>query len=381
MYPTFVLVLIGLVLFFGFMSAILLVVLHETNRPRSARLWRRWRHAFSLRRQIKEHETRRLAAERAARKAEDDARDETLEAERQVKRAKRMEKDAQQVVVDVNASAMRSIAEMGSYLIAEQSTEHIKAIRASNYHAKEKKIKRAVKKAEKHGYKLPSDQRVQLLRMLKNAHEDAIRKEDERQRQAEIKAQIREEERRAREMKREIDKAEKEEKMKRRALEEAIRLLGDTHSDELERLKAELAEAHAATERTKSMAEQTRAGHIYVISNIGSFGRGVFKVGMTRRLEPMDRVKELGDASVPFSFDVHAMISSDDAPTLEAALHRALADHRVNKVNLRKEYFRVELQTIIEAVRENHGEVSYEADPEALEYFESLEAAEVWDGN
>ena len=108
-----------------------------------------------------------------------------------------------------------------------------------------------------------------------------------------------------------------------------------------------------------------------MISNIGSFGEAVFKVGMTRRLEPLDRIKELGDASVPFPFDVHMMISCDDAPRLENTLHRALHARRINRVNLRKEFFRVSIDEIRQIVEKHHGEVAYQATPEALEYFES----------
>ncbi len=270
----------------------------------------------------------------------------------------------------------RRVATMGSYIIAEQYGDHLKGIRANNYHAKEKKILRSVEVAKENGYELPREDLAQLKRMLKNAHEDAIRAEREREKQAEIKAQIREEERRQREFERAIRKAAQEAELKRRALEEAIRLLGDTHSEEIERLRADLAQAQAAMERTKSMAEQTRAGHIYIISNLGSFGRDVFKVGMTRRLEPLDRVRELGDASVPFTFDVHAMISTDDAPALESILHRELEAYRVNRVNLRKEFFQVDLETIISLVHKHHGEVTYQADPEALEFFESQSIAE-----
>ena len=90
-----------------------------------------------------------------------------------------------------------------------------------------------------------------------------------------------------------------------------------SYSDFLDKvLKAEK-EAQEKKERALSMAQQTKRGHVYVISNIGSFGENVYKIGMTRRLEPTDRVKELGDASVPFQFDIHAMIYSDEAPTLE----------------------------------------------------------------
>lgn len=230
--------------------------------------------------------------------------------------------------------------------------------------------------AAKNGYLLPVDEQVRLDRMLKQAHEKAIRMERERERQAEIKAEIREEERRQKEFDRAVREAEREERIKRKALEDAIAMLGDTHSEQVEQLRRDLAEAQAKAERTKSMAQQTRVGHVYVLSNIGSFGRGVYKVGMTRRLDPTLRVRELGDASVPFPFDVHAMFSSDDAPALEAALHRELADYRVNRVNLRKEYFRVTLDQIVAAVRRHHGEIDYEIDSEAAEYFESEALAE-----
>jgi hypothetical protein len=109
-----------------------------------------------------------------------------------------------------------------------------------------------------------------------------------------------------------------------------------------------------------------------VISNIGSFGEGIFKVGMTRRLEPTERVRELGDASVPFPFDVHMMISCGDAPTLENALHRKLVKQQVNKTNPRKEFFRTDIETIVQIVKENHGDVQYVADAEALQYRQSL---------
>ena len=95
-----------------------------------------------------------------------------------------------------------------------------------------------------------------------------------------------------------------------------------------------------------------RAGYVYVISNIGAFGENIYKIGMTRRLDPQDRIDELGDASVPFNFDVHAMIFSDDAPALEAALHRAFEDRKLNMVNQRREFFNVTLDEI-KVIRQN----------------------------
>ena len=112
---------------------------------------------------------------------------------------------------------------------------------------------------------------------------------------------------------------------------------------------------------------------MYVISNIGSFGENIYKIGMTRRLDPQDRVDELGDASVPFRFDVHAMIFSEDAPALEAALHNAFEDKKVNLVNNRKEFFNVTLDEIEKVVKENYDKtVDFIKLPEAEQYRESM---------
>ena len=116
-----------------------------------------------------------------------------------------------------------------------------------------------------------------------------------------------------------------------------------------------------------------RAGYVYIISNIGAFGENIYKIGMTRRLEPEERIAELSGASVPFRFDVHAMIFSDDAPKLEAALHNHFADKKVNLVNGRKEFFNVTLEEIKQVVRENHDKsVDFVNIPDAEQYRESL---------
>ena len=137
-------------------------------------------------------------------------------------------------------------------------------------------------------------------------------------------------------------------------------------------LEAALAAAHAASERARAMAEMTRSGYVYIISNIGSFGEDVVKIGLTRRLDPDDRVRELGDASVPFGFDTHAMIYSDEAPTLEHALHAEFADRRINVANLRKEFFRVSLGEVEEAVTRLAPEAGFFKDREAQEWHETL---------
>ncbi|KAF7769466.1 hypothetical protein PUND_a0592 [Pseudoalteromonas undina] len=207
-----------------------------------------------------------------------------------------------------------------------------------------------------------------------------LKKQEEIIEQKLIKEQIREEQRAIKEFEKAIAEAEKEEKMYRNLLDKARGELSkatDQERIEMEQkiaiLEQQLAEAETKEERAKSMAEQTRKGHVYVISNIGSFGEDVYKIGLTRRLEPMDRVKELGDASVPFSFDVHAMIFTDDAPALESALHREFHRQRVNAVNTRKEFFNVDLVEIQEAVNKISGiEAEFKMTALAEDYHESL---------
>ncbi|NNJ27191.1 GIY-YIG nuclease family protein [Alienimonas chondri] len=254
-----------------------------------------------------------------------------------------------------------------------------KKLKPDTYALQKSRLEKAIEFCRKCEYQVPAATERDLFADLKKEYEEVLRRDAEKRKQARIKAQIREEKKAAREAEQERLRAEAEQHAVEDALAEARRHAATLHGAELAAREAEiaklaelLAEAEARTERTKSMAELTKAGHVYVISNRGSFGPGVFKVGMTRRLEPMDRVKELGDASVPFPFDVHMMISCDDAPKLENELHKQLHDARVNRVNLRKEYFRVDLSRIVEVVEENHGSVDYVADLEALEYEQSL---------
>lgn len=120
-----------------------------------------------------------------------------------------------------------------------------------------------------------------------------------------------------------------------------------------------------------------RAGYVYIISNIGSFGENIYKIGMTRRLDPMERVDELGDASVPFKFDVHAMIFSDDAPALETALHHAFEKKKVNMINGRREFFNVTLEEIEDVVKANYDKtVEFIKIPQAEQYRESQKIIE-----
>lgn len=179
-----------------------------------------------------------------------------------------------------------------------------------------------------------------------------------------------------REIERERKKAEKdEEKAMGLLLKAQQKLKNEGNEKQIDRLKEQivalekaLEEARARRDRALSMAQQTKCGYVYVISNIGSFGEGVFKIGLTRRLDPMERVHELGDASVPFPFDVHTFIFSEDAPALEAHLHRAFESRKVNTVNPRKEYFRVSLNEIKSEVALSGIFCEWTDEPDAMQY-------------
>lgn len=219
------------------------------------------------------------------------------------------------------------------------------------------------------------DTRLEELRWAVVAQELKLK---EREEQRVIKERIREEERARREFEKAQKETEKEQESIRKALEKARRDAEKATTEERakyeERLRELTEKLHAAEEKNKratSMAQQTKTGHVYIISNIGSFGEDVFKIGMTRRLEPQDRVRELGDASVPFEFDVHAFITSDDAPALEHVLHQRFVRSQVNKVNPRKEFFRVPLREIKQELERMKVNASWTMVAEAREFRET----------
>ncbi len=204
-------------------------------------------------------------------------------------------------------------------------------------------------------------------------------KEKTREEQRAIREQIREEQKARREIERAIKQAEREEELVNKAIAR-IKKQYDGVSEaeraklegELRELNVKLIEAEEKSRKAISMAQQTKKGHVYIISNIGSFGEDVYKIGLTRRLDPQERVRELGDASVPFPFDVHAVLASDDAPALETALHRRFVERQVNKVNKRKEFFRVNLTELKRAADELALETSWTLSAEAAQYRETL---------
>jgi hypothetical protein len=220
------------------------------------------------------------------------------------------------------------------------------------------------------------ESRLEELKWAVSAQELKFQEQEEQRR---IREQIREEEKARRDFEKAMKEAEREEQTLKKLVEKAQKDAAAAsegqkadYEAKLKDLELRLKEAEEKNVRALSMAQQTKCGNVYVISNIGSFGEDVFKIGLTRRLDPLDRVRELGDASVPFEFDVHAMIYNEDAPALERELHKRLLRLQINKVNPRKEFFKVSILDIKKLIESMNITVKWTLSAEAKQYRESM---------
>lgn len=194
------------------------------------------------------------------------------------------------------------------------------------------------------------------------AHEYQVKKQDEKEEQKRLREQLREEAKLAKEIELARKSIYKEQTHYNNALSKLELQLSNTSAEEekielqkkIEEIKDKLNEIEKNLKDIDYREANKRAGYVYIISNIGSFGKNIYKIGMTRRLEPLERVHELSDASVPFNFDVHAMIFCNDAPSLENELHKAFEDKKVNMINTRREFFNVTLEEIESVVKSSH---------------------------
>ena len=230
-----------------------------------------------------------------------------------------------------------------------------------------------------YGYK---DLKIEELQL---AYEYALKKQEEKEEQKRIREQMREEAKLLKDIEEARKDIEKEQRHYTNALIKVNKQLETCDESERELLiekkneiESHLSDLEIAVKDIDYREANKRAGYVYVISNIGAFGENVFKIGMTRRLDPMERVDELGDASVPFKFDVHAMIFSDNAPQLEAALHKAFEDRKVNMVNNKREFFGVSIEEIEEVVKKNYDKtVDFIKTPQAEQYRESIRMLDI----
>ena len=210
-----------------------------------------------------------------------------------------------------------------------------------------------------------------------------VKKEAARQEQLELRAQMREEAEERKRLKEQQEQMKKEEEKYHSEIDNIHQQLTATDDDEqkqklldkIKELESQLSDLSSKKEEITSL-QNGKAGYVYVISNLGSFGNDVFKVGMTRRLDPQERIDELGNASVPFKFDVHSFIFSQDAVQLESDLHAALESKRVNKVNPRKEFFKVSLDDLEKLVEKYDPAAEFNRTMQAEQYYQSLSMAE-----
>lgn len=221
-----------------------------------------------------------------------------------------------------------------------------------------------------------------FINAVKIEYDYYVKREQAKQEQLAIREQMRQEAEERKALEAEKKKVEKEEAKYNSQIETLKEQLAQANDDEMAKLNARILELQAQLanvivkkEEITSLANG-KAGNVYVISNLGSFGENVFKIGMTRRLNPQDRVNELGDASVPFKFDVHSFIFSDDAVGLESKLHNILNDKRVNKVNLRKEFFYTTIDELEQLVTEIEPTAEFNKTMLAEEFRQSLSTTE-----
>ena len=255
----------------------------------------------------------------------------------------------------------------------------------SNFNSSRKKLESSMEQINKliSVYKISISTDFFKLKVdeLQLQYEYLLKVQEEREEQRIIKEKIKEEAKVQAEIEKLKTEAKKEKEVYQKAFLKAKSELEQASEDkkkelllEINSLKEKLKMAEEKGQRATSMAEQTKSGYVYIISNIGSFGEDVYKIGLTRRLDPIDRIKELSNASVPFSFDVHALIPSEDAPALEKELHNHFAQYRVNKANCRKEFFKIKLSEIESFVNEKmNKKIKFTKVAEALEYKQTLQ--------
>ncbi len=203
------------------------------------------------------------------------------------------------------------------------------------------------------------------LEELHLAFEYQQKKQEEKEAQKKARDELREQQKLEQEIRLAREKIAKERKHYLQAIKELELKFNETENNQdkeaiknkLDEVRGQFTELEKEEKVIDYREQNAKAGYVYVISNLGAFGENVYKIGMTRRLEPMDRIDELGDASVPFSFDVHALIFSDNAPTLEGKLHEHFCNSRINRLNNRKEFFRADIKEIEKVIRDNYDKV------------------------
>ena len=265
----------------------------------------------------------------------------------------------------------------------------IRKVKHSNMEASEKRIRKSYetlnKLNERVGVRIQPKYLDLKLEELHLAYEYQVKKQEEKELLAEAREREREEKKLRQKLEKEKNKFNRENNRINNELADAEAKLQAANDEEKAKLQAEIDKLKAALEKNNEEIEKIDkweetpgAGYVYIISNIGSFGEDVYKIGVTRRDDPEERIRELSNASVPFKYDSHVFIFSEDAYNLESSLHERFDNKRVNKVNRRKEFFNIGIDDVKKIVEENKASVhSFVEEPEAEEYYDSLKMAEM----
>jgi len=274
------------------------------------------------------------------------------------------------------ARGRKMVADFSKLMLRAYNAEAdncVRSLRSGNVSTAQKRLESAVKAIERLGVfmemRINPDYHALRVAELELTADFQMKVQEERERAREEREQLREQRRAEQELAAERERLEKEKAHYVSAMA-SLRASGDNAA--ADDLASRLGDIEDAIEANDYRIANIRAGYVYVISNVGAFGPGIVKIGMTRRLEPHDRIRELGDASVPFRYDTHALFFSEDALTLEAELHRAFTDRRVNFVNERREFFFATPAEVRALLAEKVGGLlEFTDDVEALEYFQS----------
>ena len=265
----------------------------------------------------------------------------------------------------------------------------IRKVKHSNIEASEKRIRKSYETLnrlnERIGVRIKPEYLNLKIEELYLAYEYEVKKQEEKELLAEAREREREAKKLRQKLEKEKNKFNRENTRINNELDDAEAKLQSASDDEKAKLEAQIAELKAALaknneeiEKIDKWEETPGAGYVYIISNIGSFGEDVFKIGVTRRDDPEERIRELSNASVPFKYDSHVFIFSEDAYNLESSLHERFDRNRVNKINRRKEFFNISIDDVKQIVEENKASVhSFVEKPDAEEYYDSLKIAEM----
>ena len=285
--------------------------------------------------------------------------------------------EGKKMVTDIKKLLLRSFNNECDYCVDN--------VKFNNIESFEKRIEKSFDALKKLGRILSAEVALRYKELkldeLRLAHEYQLKKQEEKEVQRKARELLREQQKLDQEIRAAREKIDKERKHFGAAIQQLEAKLSTCVTakeradveQKLADVTAQSAELDKEEKEVDYREKNAKAGYVYVISNLGAFGEKVFKIGMTRRLEPLERIYELSDASVPFDFDVHALIFSDDAPSLESRIHRHFETTRINKLNRRREFFRAEIGEIETVIRQNFEKVfDFVREAPAAEYRESL---------